>query len=294
MVWTIKIYHINDKTFKLALEDSPTQLNTITFKESKNNNAWSVLDFEQDIQSLSALYTISNALITLAKSSNVQYIIDSTKNNDLSYLYSKYHFEPRRCTERKFSLKIDTLKRVFFTSDTHFGHSGIIKMDERPFKDIKEHDKVLIDNWNSIVHPDDTVYHLGDFTFRSEEPVSYYVRQLNGTINLILGNHDYHQRVTKGAAFCTELFNSVEDIDYIAAPNRKKVMLCHYALRVWRGSNRGMYHLHGHSHGNLPRHGKSMDVGINTNNYYPYCYPHIEDIVTQCKENIDHHPKESK
>jgi calcineurin-like phosphoesterase family protein len=44
----------------------------------------------------------------------------------------------------------------------------------------------------------------------------------------------------------------------------QSIVLCHYALRVWNRSNRGSWHLYGHSHGRPPevRHSLSMDVGV--------------------------------
>ena len=42
----------------------------------------------------------------------------------------------------------------------------------------------LIENWNKIIHINDTVYHLGDFG--SLWPLKY----LNGKIILILGNYE--------------------------------------------------------------------------------------------------------
>ena len=57
---------------------------------------------------------------------------------------------------------------IFFTSDTHFNHKAIISYCSRPFESVEEMNDRLIDNWNQVVKPSDTVYHLGDFDISSE------------------------------------------------------------------------------------------------------------------------------
>ena len=52
---------------------------------------------------------------------------------------------------------------VFFTSDTHFNHTNIIRFCSRPFKDVEHMNETLIANWNRVVGPDNIVFHLGDF-----------------------------------------------------------------------------------------------------------------------------------
>ena len=53
--------------------------------------------------------------------------------------------------------------KVFFTSDTHFNHTNILKFCDRPFKNVEEMNETMIANWNCIVGMDDDVFHLGDF-----------------------------------------------------------------------------------------------------------------------------------
>ena len=76
---------------------------------------------------------------------------------------------------------------IYLTSDTHFGHTNILKYCNRPFKDVYLMNKTLTENWNSIITPEDTVYHLGDFAFGG---ISKYLPELNGDITMIRGNHD--------------------------------------------------------------------------------------------------------
>ena len=53
-------------------------------------------------------------------------------------------------------------RMICFTSDLHLGHRGIIRMQDRPFADLKEMNRVLIYNYNAVVGKDDIVYILGD------------------------------------------------------------------------------------------------------------------------------------
>ena len=84
------------------------------------------------------------------------------------------------------------MRKIYFTSDTHFGHKNIIKYCKRPFKDTYLMNQQLIKNWNSVISPDDLVYHLGDFAFGG---IKKYLPELNGEIILIRGNHDRHSDI---------------------------------------------------------------------------------------------------
>ncbi|GJD38054.1 metallophosphoesterase [Methylobacterium bullatum] len=79
-------------------------------------------------------------------------------------------------------------------SDTHVGHRNILSSSmerPRPFATIEAHDETLVERWNAVVRPDDTVWHLGDFAYRCTEAyaLSIFLR-LNGRKLLIRGNHE--------------------------------------------------------------------------------------------------------
>ena len=52
---------------------------------------------------------------------------------------------------------------IYFTSDTHFGDPRILRIDQRPYASLPEHDADLIARWQEVVYRDDEVWHLGDF-----------------------------------------------------------------------------------------------------------------------------------
>lgn len=58
---------------------------------------------------------------------------------------------------------------IYFTSDLHLGHANVIRHCNRPFSSAEELDEVLIQNWNSRVTNNDTVYILGDLMFRNQK-----------------------------------------------------------------------------------------------------------------------------
>lgn len=162
------------------------------------------------------------------------------------------------------------MPRTFFTADTHFGHANIIGLCNRPFADISAHDYGLVDAWNAVVQPGDTVWHLGDFAYRaSPQRVRGLFEMLNGTKHLVLGNHD-HKGETQRLPWVS--INQLTEITL----DGQTLVLCHYSLRVWRNMRRGAVQLYGHSHGNLPGTRQSIDVGVDVMSYAPVSWPEIK------------------
>ncbi len=80
----------------------------------------------------------------------------------------------------------------FWTSDTHFGHEGILRFEpvNRPFATVEEMNEVLVERWNAVVGPQDMVYHLGDVAMGKIADSLPVMSRLNGRKVLIPGNHD--------------------------------------------------------------------------------------------------------
>lgn len=170
------------------------------------------------------------------------------------------------------------LTDVWFTADTHFGHTNIIKYCNRPFKSAGEMDAAIIANWNAVIGPNDMVYHLGDFCFGNRDFVfdSLFSR-LSGNICFIKGNHDKLTWNNK------HRFHSYADSYKEIVVNNKSITLSHYPILTWNKKHHGAIMLHGHSHYNIAATrkdgislGKILDVGVDGNDFKPY---HIDEIL---------------
>lgn len=179
-------------------------------------------------------------------------------------------------------------EQIWFTSDTHFGHKNVIPHCNRPFASIEEHDETLIENWNNKVAKHDRVFHLGDFSLCNKEKALEILKRLNGQIHLCLGNHDNLNKNME------EMFVWVKNYHELKVKHLpcQKIVLSHYAHRVWNRSHYGSYHLFGHSHGDLEDYGLSTDVGVDRWAYAPVS---IEEICQYMEAkpkqsgDFDHH-----
>lgn len=154
-----------------------------------------------------------------------------------------------------------TETNTYFTSDVHWGHKNIIKYSNRPYQSVEEMNKALIDNWNSVVKPNDYIFSLGDFSLMKIGHVIEILKQLNGNLYMILGNHDEEIQNNKQLLLDMGLVKEITSYKEIKI-NGQFICLFHYAMRTWNRSHRGSWQLFGHSHDSMPPFGKSVDVGV--------------------------------
>jgi calcineurin-like phosphoesterase family protein len=139
------------------------------------------------------------------------------------------------------------VSRAWFTADPHYGHENIIAHARRPFADLAEMEAALISRWNSRVKKGDCVYIVGDFALTSPEETLRILKQLNGQKYLVRGNHDGPMKGELAKAFVwIKDMATVRVKDPTAPRGRQLIVLCHYALRVWKESHYGSWHLYGH------------------------------------------------
>jgi calcineurin-like phosphoesterase family protein len=169
------------------------------------------------------------------------------------------------------------MPNVWFTADFHLGHQNIIRYCNRPFDTVEEMIRTILERLNSLVKTNDILYFLGDFCIGSKARAAELRRQIRcKKIFAVPGNHD------KDTRKLTQEFSWLGDLAEVSI-NGQRIVLCHYAMRVWNHSSHGAWHLYGHSHGRLPSldASLSMDVGVGTHEFRPW---HFDEIRDRMKE----------
>ena len=205
------------------------------------------------------------------------------------------------------TFKFDSGKGIWFTSDSHYGHTNIIRYCKRPFENAEEMNEKLIENWNSVVQPDDIVFHLGDFCFGGAPLWNAMLDRLNGKIYLIFGNHDLKN--LKQGFMHRFAWTGFQAQIYI---ENRLIYLNHYPFLCYAGVYRGensAWQLFGHVHSQKKEisyetitNGEvkeilskdesrlkylfptQYDVGVDNNNYTPISYEQVKEIITYQQE----------
>ena len=190
---------------------------------------------------------------------------------------------------KQFIYTEEEAQKFYFTSDTHFGHENIIKYCKRPFTSVEEHDATLIKNWNDVVPEDGIVFHLGDVAFGNPNRVNEILSQLNGTIYLIIGNHDWRRVVSEHAWRFKDMTQQLN-----MKIGKRHIILNHYPMLAFSGAWRGedaTYQLFGHVHTSpytdegLDQARMKMlfttqyDVGVDNNSFRPRSWNDVDTII---------------
>lgn len=204
----------------------------------------------------------------------------------LEYKFKKYtngnvcHTTLNECLN-ELKKKISEHKPTYyFTSDTHFGSDRALKLSKRPFKSVEDMDWTMVRNWNNVVCPNDTVWHLGDFGDYK------YVKYLNGNIMFSPGN--YEQKEIEDKKSLEDWVDDILDKGFTGISARDHVVTLdifspEYTVFAYHepeflkdylksGNLLGKektYGLFGHIHGRDKVKTWGIDVGVDCNNFTP-------------------------
>lgn len=176
--------------------------------------------------------------------------------------------------------------KIFFTSDTHFCHDRDFIYGPRGFKNVTDMNEAIIQRWNSIVSPEDTVYHLGDVMLNNNEQGIRCLKRLNGKIIILKGNHDTDTRLCLYSD-CPNVEILEKCADYFTY-NKIKFYMSHYPTITTnfdeeKNLARATINLFGHTHQqtNFYLGNQFMyHVGLDSHNCYPV---DIDTIIKDIK-----------
>lgn len=174
----------------------------------------------------------------------------------------------------------------YFSADWHLSHKNIIGYDNRPFRDIYEMNDTILENYLTIVNPEDNFYFLGDFCFNNRQ-TEEFLSELHGNLFFIRGNHDKSDTIKLYQKYGVYLGEQKK-----ITVEGQEIILNHYGMRVWDRSHRGSWQLHGHSHGSLKDDPNllSIDVGCMLHDYKPLEFAQIQKIMSKKQwKAVDHH-----
>lgn len=141
--------------------------------------------------------------------------------------------------------------RKLYISDLHFYHNSLNRqMDCRGFKNYEEMNAYMIQKWNEKVTVKDEVYILGDLSIAKGIATNEIVKQLNGRLYYIAGNHD---AFLSDPLFDRNRFQWIKPYAEIHDNNRT-VILSHYPIFCYNGQYHrregipSVYMLYGHVH----------------------------------------------
>ena len=175
---------------------------------------------------------------------------------------------------------------IWITSDLHLQHDKPFIYEARGFSSIQEHDEAIIKNWNKLVEDYDVVYILGDLIMGESEQGIELLRQLNGSLRVILGNHCTAKRI--------ELYETLPNVEILGYANilkyqKYRFYLSHYPT-LCSNFNDGktlkekVINLCGHAHTkdcftDIDK-GVIFHVEMDTNNCKPW---KLDDIICTLK-----------
>lgn len=178
---------------------------------------------------------------------------------------------------------------TFFTSDLHFGHNREFIFKPRGFSSVEEMNKSIIERWNSVVSNEDEIYILGDLMLGDNAVGVKCIKQLNGKLHIIPGNHDSESRI--------EIYKALPNVVEVEWGHPIKLNGYHFLISHWHTETsninnaaplkRQLINLFGHTHSkekfyeDIPFY---YNVAVDAHDCYPVS---IETIINDCEAKAE-------
>jgi calcineurin-like phosphoesterase family protein len=173
-------------------------------------------------------------------------------------------------------------RKIFVTGNMQLGRPSAIGKWKRPFDNVDQMTKTLIDNWNSTVGINDDVYHIGNFAWDPKTAYDSLLALKGKNIYFIYGENDnalqdLNRRGNLQERFhiCTDLYEQAE----IGA------ILSFWPLTEWYKKNKGYYNITGYptrKHKTNPKQ-KRINCSTDQCNFKPQNIHSIIGLIEEIK-----------
>ena len=171
---------------------------------------------------------------------------------------------------------------TWFISDTHFFHDNMLKFVDkngiriRPaWANVHEMNWTMVERWNSVVKPQDKVWHLGDVAFKTTTKAAeldHLLSSLHGHKRMIVGNHDNLKS--------TILLRHFEKIELWRGFKTEGFTCSHIPLRL-DSLRDGTVNVHGHTHQNILAEPGYVNVCVEVRDYTPV---HMDQLIKEVQK----------
>jgi calcineurin-like phosphoesterase family protein len=143
---------------------------------------------------------------------------------------------------------LDWHKKVWLTSDHHFGHLNIISYSDRPFHGLTDMTDTHVNQLNKIA-PDDLVIFAGDMIMGNFQRGVECIQSCNGRKILVAGNHDFDRDGKCKLVREKDLFEAVVPFLFWETGLGRMVIVTHYPIICGvHDTDRTVINYHGHLH----------------------------------------------
>jgi len=203
------------------------------------------------------------------------------------------------------------MSKYWWTSDIHVKHKSIlhytdrheelkIKITETDDRAMELHDHWIRDTINATVGEKDYLFFLGDIYLGANKwQAAHWLSQIECRHKVLIGGN--HDRKLMDFYRTTDLFEEIHEHRHEIRVNGRSIIMDHHPIAEWDRGHHGVWHLHGHTHGNFDYKAanlhdkKILDVGWDNaikvlGQYRPFEFADIEKFMAD-KVNITHHNK---
>lgn len=156
----------------------------------------------------------------------------------------------------------------------------------RGYKNVEDMNREQVRKWNEIVSADDDVYVLGDLQLGDTSNIDY-IKQLNGKLHIVYGNHDTSARRKKYAE-CSNVVEATWAI--MLTHNKYHFYMTHFPCLTGNLEKEHLrqmtLNLYGHTHQNTNFYEDRpymYHVGVDSHNGYPVL---LDDIIDEMKNKV--------